>query len=126
MDGSTGETQAVIAQAALDAKKNAGAKNSGAAVSPENASAVSAASGSRDGKEDGAKPIYAKASYSIKGATKATGLGRNAIYSAINSGALRAKKHGQRTLIIDSDLRAWLASLPNYVPAMQAPEHAMA
>jgi len=61
-------------------------------------------------------PEYVRASYSVKEASKVTGLGRNAIYTAINSGELRAKKHGQRTLIIDADLRGWLETLPDYQP----------
>ena len=33
---------------------------------------------------------------------------------ALNSGALTGRKAGRRTLILDSDLLAWLAALPSY------------
>ena len=58
--------------------------------------------------------------HSPRGAAKAANLGLNAIYDAINEGAMSAKKHGTRTVILDSDLRAWLASLPNYEPRTNA------
>ena len=38
--------------------------------------------------------------------------GRTTIYAAIKSGALKARKIGRRTIILDEDLRGWLASLP--------------
>jgi|GEM_PF-1330901 hypothetical protein len=58
--------------------------------------------------------------HSPRGAAKAANLGLNAIYNAINEGAMPAKKHGTRTVILDSDLRAWLASLPSYQLRTQA------
>jgi excisionase family DNA binding protein len=38
--------------------------------------------------------------------------GRTTIYAAIKSGALKARKIGRHTIILDQDLREWLASLP--------------
>jgi hypothetical protein len=38
--------------------------------------------------------------------------GRTTIYAAIKSGALKARKIGRRTIVLDNDLRGWLASLP--------------
>ena len=45
---------------------------------------------------------------------------RRAIYAALNSGALKARKNGKRTVILDDDLRAWLTSLPAYAPRKAA------
>lgn len=38
--------------------------------------------------------------------------GRTTIYAAIKSGALKARKIGRRTIVLDEDLRGWLGSLP--------------
>lgn len=50
----------------------------------------------------------------IKEVCAATGLGRTKIYEAIGSGALPAKKWGKRTLVLKSDLEAFLAGLAAY------------
>lgn len=39
-------------------------------------------------------------------------VGRNSLYAAIQTGALRARKLGKKILILTDDLRAWLESLP--------------
>ena len=51
---------------------------------------------------------------SIVNAALKAGVGRSTIYGAVNSGALRARKLGRRTLILDADLQSWLAALPAY------------
>ena len=50
--------------------------------------------------------------YTIEGAVAASGIGRTKLYDAIRAGQLRARKCGRRTIILDDDLRAFLAALP--------------
>jgi excisionase family DNA binding protein len=50
--------------------------------------------------------------YSIDDVCKITSTGRTAVFGAIRSGALRARKNGRRTLILAVDLRAWLEAMP--------------
>ena len=50
--------------------------------------------------------------YSIEEMCALTGLGRDAVYTAIRNGRLVARKLGRRTLITDDDLRQFLAGLP--------------
>jgi len=42
----------------------------------------------------------------------ATSIGRTTVYAEIAAGRLKARKVGKRTLILDEDGRAFLASLP--------------
>jgi len=49
-------------------------------------------------------------------ASRLTSLGRDKIYLAIKSGALRAKKYGRRTLILRADLVNFLNNLPSLNP----------
>jgi hypothetical protein len=53
-----------------------------------------------------------KVAFTLKEAAHASGLSRSLLYVAIGRGALRARKCGARTLILDSDLRRFLRSLP--------------
>jgi hypothetical protein len=55
----------------------------------------------------------AKLAHTIPEAVLASGLSRSMLYLAIGRGALRARKCGARTLILDADLRFFLQSLPN-------------
>lgn len=43
-----------------------------------------------------------------------TSLGRTKVYEAISARQLRAKKFGRRTIVLMSDLQAWLEGLPDY------------
>jgi hypothetical protein len=54
----------------------------------------------------------AKFAFTIREAVLASGLSRSMLYIAIARGVLRARKCGSRTLILDSDLRRFLRSLP--------------
>ena len=53
-----------------------------------------------------------RAALSIAEASVHTGLGRDAIYDAIRSGRLVARKLGRRMLITEKDLHRFLANLP--------------
>lgn len=55
-------------------------------------------------------------SLSIEQAQTVTGIGRTKLYQAINSGALRARKFGKRTIILQKDLESFLLSLEEYQP----------
>jgi excisionase family DNA binding protein len=57
-------------------------------------------------------PDTHKIAFTLKEAARASGLSRSLLYVAIGRGALRAKKCGARTLILDSDLQRFLRSLP--------------
>jgi excisionase family DNA binding protein len=54
-------------------------------------------------------------SHRIRDVCRVTGLGRTSIYKLIKEGRLRAVKNGRVTLILDSDLDKFLASLPTAV-----------
>ena len=48
----------------------------------------------------------------IMEAARLAGVGRSTIYESINTGDLKARKAGRRTLILRDDLQAWLNSFP--------------
>jgi hypothetical protein len=50
--------------------------------------------------------------HTIEAASRISTCGRTLLYSAIKSGDLKARKIGRRTVILDAELRDWLASLP--------------
>lgn len=51
---------------------------------------------------------------SIEEAMSATGIGRTKIYELINSGQLKAKKIGKRTIVLKADLEEFLSNLQDY------------
>jgi excisionase family DNA binding protein len=50
--------------------------------------------------------------HTVHEATRISGASRTTIYAEISAGRLQARKLGRRTVILDADLRQWLASLP--------------
>ena len=53
-----------------------------------------------------------RAAYTIAETLALTGLGRDKLYRLINEGQLPAHKLGRRTLVVATDLEAFLKSLP--------------
>lgn len=53
-------------------------------------------------------------SLSIEESCVATNLGKTKLYEMINSGKLKARKIGKRTIILKDDLDAFLANLEAY------------
>jgi len=62
--------------------------------------------------------------YHISDAIRVSGATRTAIYEAMRSGRLPYRKLGRRTLIMHSDLQAWLDGLPAWANAAVAAERA--
>ena len=50
---------------------------------------------------------------SIAEASAMSGVGRTRLYAEIAGGNLRARKFGRRTIVLVSDLKTFLASLPS-------------
>ena len=50
-------------------------------------------------------------------AAKYLGIGKTKLYAEINSGRLKAKRHGGQTLITKAALDEWIANLPEHKPA---------
>jgi excisionase family DNA binding protein len=53
-------------------------------------------------------------------ACAAARVGRTALYQAIASGALIARKRGRKTLLLPADLQTWIATLPQMGPKSSA------
>jgi excisionase family DNA binding protein len=49
----------------------------------------------------------------VSEACTAARVGKTALYEAIASGALIARKRGRKTLVLPSDLREWIERLPS-------------
>lgn len=64
----------------------------------------------------------AKIAHTIPQAVLASGISRSALYQAIARGELPARKCGSRTLILDTDLRRFLRSLPGMTKTAPLPK----
>ncbi|MET4752555.1 helix-turn-helix domain-containing protein [Bradyrhizobium sp. RT11b] len=62
-------------------------------------------------------PLTEKLALNIREVTALTGVCRTELYDAIAAGALRARKRGASTLVLQADLRAWLDGLPAIAPS---------
>jgi hypothetical protein len=66
--------------------------------------------------------ILTPIAHSVEGVLKIVPCGRTTVFAAISSGALKARKIGRRTIILDEDLRSWLMALPSkHVEGCQTP-----
>lgn len=61
-----------------------------------------------------------KMAFTINETVEAGGGSRTKIYEALGDGTLKARKRGNRTIILAADLRAYLESLPDYEPKAAA------
>lgn len=52
--------------------------------------------------------------YTVKDVLHLTGMGRTKFYKLVNSGDLKARKLGARTVVLAEYLDAWLKGLPSY------------
>ena len=50
--------------------------------------------------------------HSVEAALRHAPCGRTLLYAEMKRGRLKARKIGRRTIVLDEDLRGWLASLP--------------
>lgn len=57
-----------------------------------------------------------KLAHSTSDAQRLVGCGKTTLFKALASGELKYRKLGKKTLILDGDLRAWVASLPLGAP----------
>jgi len=64
--------------------------------------------------------LIAPISFTIKGASAASGFSRSRIFELIRDGKLDARKDGGKTLIMADSLRAVVKSLPPARPNAQA------
>jgi hypothetical protein len=53
-----------------------------------------------------------KIAYSVDDVVKLVGIGRSLLFEELAAGRILAKKIGRRTVILETDLSAWLKSLP--------------
>jgi excisionase family DNA binding protein len=67
-----------------------------------------------------------KLAFSVAEAAEVSGTCRSAIYLAVATGELRAKKRGTSTLILPADLASWIENLPDFTSETKSSRTAMA
>ena len=60
--------------------------------------------------------MQTKLALSVAETCAAGNFGKTAFYQAVKSGALRAVKHGKRTVVLQADLQRFLENLPAVTP----------
>jgi excisionase family DNA binding protein len=56
--------------------------------------------------------MQTKEAYRVKDFCATYSVSRSTFYRLVNSGALRARKRGAATVVLSSDIQAWLESCP--------------
>lgn len=64
------------------------------------------------GQKD-AVPLSERFALSPEETSALTGIGLTSVREAIAAGALHAKKHGRRVIVLPDDIKAWLRKLPD-------------
>jgi excisionase family DNA binding protein len=62
--------------------------------------------------QKGVVPLAERLSLSPEEASALTGIGLTSIRQAAANGALKARKHGTRTIILRDDLKEWIQAMP--------------
>jgi excisionase family DNA binding protein len=77
------------------------------------------------GKKDGmvSVPLVHRLALSPEEASALSGIGLTSIREAVANRALLAHKHGNRTIILPDDLKAWLKALPKAGKNSVSTEH---
>ncbi len=75
---------------------------------------------SRDARAAPSAKEPEKLAHSTSDAQRLASCGKTTLFKALASGELRYRKLGKKTLILDADLRAWIAALPIGAPRQRA------
>lgn len=51
--------------------------------------------------------------YSVSDVVEMVGIGRTKFYELVKSGQIKTRKVGNRTIVLATDLEAWLSTLPS-------------
>ncbi|MFY7809546.1 MAG: helix-turn-helix domain-containing protein [Fimbriimonadaceae bacterium] len=61
-----------------------------------------------------------KPAYTVNEFLASFGVGRTRFYELVNTGAIKARKNGNRTIVTGADAQAWLDTLPAVEPKLAA------